>query len=85
MTPGLYIYYLILNANFVYLKGLFLVIKTTRNFINSKQPYRPKFQILSHKKEPTAGFCFGACKEELHRKRRIENKVALPATTISPL
>ena len=27
----------------------------------------------------------GACKEELHRKRRIENKVALPATTISPL
>ena len=61
MTPGLHIYYLILNANFVYLKGLFYLLlnsyKNYKKFINSKQPYRPKFQILSHKKEPTAGFC----------------------------
>ena len=50
---------------------------------------RLSYLITIVKKSPPQNFVkktlAGACKEELHRKRRIENKVALPATTISPL
>ena len=46
MTPSLYIYYLILNANFVYLRGLFLLkilpiftVSIQEWFLSSKAHY----------------------------------------------